>query len=42
MRLLALGDLHGMKPKFYFKNFDYILAPGDFCDSSITTICFRL
>lgn len=31
MRILIVGDLHGKKPKIHFKDFDYIIAPGDFC-----------
>ncbi|MBS3149964.1 metallophosphoesterase [Candidatus Woesearchaeota archaeon] len=30
-KFLIIGDLHGNKPKIYFKDFDYIIAPGDFC-----------
>ena len=31
MRILVVGDLHGNKPKIHFKEFDAIIAPGDFC-----------
>jgi len=31
MKFLIIGDLHGNKPNIYFKNFDTIIAPGDFC-----------
>jgi len=31
MKILVVGDLHGQKPKINFKNFDAIIAPGDFC-----------
>ncbi|MBN2202615.1 MAG: metallophosphoesterase [Candidatus Aenigmarchaeota archaeon] len=31
MRLLILGDLHGQKPRFRFKDFDAVITPGDFC-----------
>lgn len=31
MRFLILGDLHGQESKFYFKDFDAIITPGDFC-----------
>jgi len=31
MKFLIIGDLHGNKPKIHFKNFDAIIAPGDFC-----------
>jgi len=33
MKFLIIGDLHGHKPKIYFKDFDAIIAPGDFCSS---------
>lgn len=31
MKLLIIGDLHGNKPNIHFKDFDAIIAPGDFC-----------
>jgi len=31
MKFLVVGDLHGQKPKIHFKDFDAIIAPGDFC-----------
>jgi len=31
MKFLIIGDLHGKMPKIHFKNFDAIIAPGDFC-----------
>jgi len=33
MKFSIVGDLHGNKPKIYFKEFDAIIAPGDFCSS---------
>ena len=30
-KFLIVGDLHGNKPKIHFKDFDAIIAPGDFC-----------
>lgn len=30
-KILIIGDLHGNKPKIHFKDFDYIIAPGDIC-----------
>ncbi|MBI4015704.1 MAG: metallophosphoesterase [Candidatus Aenigmarchaeota archaeon] len=30
-RFLVIGDLHGQVPKIGVKNFDAVLAPGDFC-----------
>ncbi len=34
MKFLIIGDLHGNKPEIYFKNFDAIIAPGDFCSDA--------
>lgn len=34
MKFLITGDLHGNIPNIYFKNFDAIIAPGDFCSTS--------
>lgn len=34
MRILAIGDLHGRKPKIHFKDFDCIIQIGDVCDDS--------
>jgi len=31
MKILVIGDLHGAMPKVHFKEFDAIIAPGDFC-----------
>ena len=31
MKILVVGDLHGQKPRIHFKDFDAIIAPGDFC-----------
>jgi Icc-related predicted phosphoesterase len=33
IKILVIGDLHGHMPKFHFKEFDAIIAPGDFCSS---------
>ena len=30
-KFLIIGDLHGNKPLIHFKDFDAIIAPGDFC-----------
>lgn len=32
MKILAIGDLHGRKPKIHFKDFDCIVQVGDVCD----------
>lgn len=34
MKILAIGDLHGRKPKIHFKDFDCIVQVGDVCDDS--------
>tara|TARA_Y100000310_G_C20665597_1_gene807296 strand:- start:896 stop:1828 length:933 start_codon:yes stop_codon:yes gene_type:complete len=31
MKFLIIGDLHGAMPQLYVKDFDAIIAPGDFC-----------
>jgi Icc-related predicted phosphoesterase len=36
MNYLIVGDLHGQMPGVYFKDFDAIIAPGDFCSSDET------
>lgn len=33
MKFLVIGDLHGNKPGIYFKDYDAIIAPGDFCST---------
>lgn len=32
MKILAIGDLHGRKPKIHFRDFDCIIQVGDVCD----------
>ncbi len=34
MKILVVGDLHGIKPKIHFKDFDCIIQVGDVCDDS--------
>jgi len=34
MKILVIGDLHGIKPKIHFKDFDCIIQVGDVCDDS--------
>jgi len=34
MKFLIVGDLHGSKPNIYYKDFDAIIAPGDFCSDA--------
>lgn len=31
MRTLIIGDLHGIMPNIHYKDFDSIIAVGDFC-----------
>tara|TARA_Y100000310_G_scaffold138285_1_gene137173 strand:- start:7528 stop:8391 length:864 start_codon:yes stop_codon:yes gene_type:complete len=41
MKILIVGDLHGQKPKIYFKDFDAIIAPGDFCSDAPRKYMFQ-
>ena len=41
MKFLIVGDLHGQKPKIYFKDFDAIIAPGDFCSDAPRKYMFQ-
>jgi len=41
MKFLIIGDLHGKKPKIHFKDFDAILAPGDFCSDKARKFMFK-
>ena len=41
MKFLIIGDLHGKKPKIHFKDFDAIIAPGDFCSDESKKYMFR-
>ncbi len=41
MKFLIVGDLHGNKPKIYFKSFDAIIAPGDFCSDATRKYMFK-
>lgn len=34
MKILVIGDLHGIKPRIHFKDFDCIIQVGDVCDDS--------
>ncbi len=40
MKFLIIGDLHGRKPKIHFKDFDAIIAPGDFCSDELRKYLF--
>ena len=42
MRFLIVGDLHGNMPKFYRKDFDAIIAPGDFCSDAPRKYMFQV
>ncbi|MDA3836096.1 MAG: metallophosphoesterase [Nanoarchaeota archaeon] len=33
VKILVVGDLHGVKPQIHFKDFDCIIQPGDVCGS---------
>ncbi|MCD6274831.1 MAG: metallophosphoesterase [Candidatus Aenigmarchaeota archaeon] len=41
IKVLVVGDLHGNKPNIYFKDFDAIIAPGDFCSDSPRKYMFQ-
>src|SRR3989344_4870424 len=41
MKLLTIGDLHGNKPLIHFKDFDAIIAPGDFCSDALRKYYFE-
>lgn len=41
VRFLIIGDLHGNKPKIYTKEFDAIIAPGDFCSDALRKYMFK-
>jgi Icc-related predicted phosphoesterase len=38
---LIVGDLHGNKPEIYYKKFDAIIAPGDFCSDAPRKYMFQ-
>lgn len=40
-RFLIIGDLHGNKPRIYTKDFDAIIAPGDFCSDNLRKYMFK-
>jgi Icc-related predicted phosphoesterase len=37
MKYLIIPDLHGQKPRIFYKGFEAIIAPGDFCDTGRLT-----
>ena len=41
MKFLIIGDLHGNKPSIYRKDFDAIIAPGDFCSDAPRKVMFQ-
>lgn len=41
VKFLIIGDLHGNKPKIYSKDFDAIIAPGDFCSDNLRKYMFQ-
>jgi Icc-related predicted phosphoesterase len=40
MKFLIIGDLHGNMPEIYYKDFDAIIAPGDFCSDALRDSMF--
>src|SRR3989338_10560196 len=41
MKFLIVGDLHGNMPKIHYKNFDAVIAPGDFCSDAVRKYMFK-
>ncbi|MBU0929603.1 MAG: metallophosphoesterase [Nanoarchaeota archaeon] len=41
MKFLIVGDLHGHKPLIHYKDFDAIIAPGDFCSDAPRKYMFQ-
>lgn len=41
MKFLIIGDLHGSMPKIHFKDFDAVIAPGDFCSDKRKDLVWR-
>lgn len=41
MKFLIVGDLHGNKPNIHYKEFDAIIAPGDFCSDASKKYMFQ-
>src|SRR3989344_2091988 len=41
VKFLIIGDLHGNKPSIYRKDFDAIIAPGDFCSDNLRKYIFQ-
>lgn len=41
MKFLIVGDLHGNMPNIHFKDFDAIIAPGDFCSDEARKYMFQ-
>ncbi len=41
-KFLIIGDLHGQKPNIHFKDYDAIIAPGDFCSDGFKKYIFQV
>lgn len=41
MKFLVVGDLHGSVPKLHFKDYNAIIAPGDFCSDETRKYKFQ-
>ncbi len=41
MKILIIGDLHGNKPNIYYKDFDIMIASGDFCSDETRLYQFQ-
>ena len=42
VKFLIIGDLHGQKPDIHFKDYDAIIAPGDFCSDGFKKYIFQV
>lgn len=40
-KFLIIGDLHGNKPIISTKEFDAMIAPGDFCSDNLRKYMFK-
>jgi len=40
-KILIIGDQHGQIPNVHFKDFDFIMCPGDFCSDKLRVHMFK-
>jgi Icc-related predicted phosphoesterase len=41
VKILVIGDLHGVKPRIHFKDFDCIVQPGDVCSDKLVRPVYK-